>query len=176
MAIAQWRSGGILSLTKATLTVLLALSAASSVRARQAPAPAPTVRQSGTVKAISRNSITLAPDSGPEVTIVVQEGAKLLRVAPGQKDLKDAKPIQLSDIQIGDRILARGTPGAVANSFSANSIVDMALSDLVAKQAKDREEWQRHGVGGLVASADATGGVISITTAALGDKKSVKVT
>src|SRR5262249_17186197 len=49
-------------------------------------------------------------------------------------------------------------------------------SDLAAKQAKDREEWQRHGVGGLVASADATGGVISITTTALGDKKSVKVT
>src|SRR5215470_8692195 len=90
--------------------VQLAMVCASSPSAASLQeASASLVRQSGTVKAISGNNITLAPDSGPELTIVVQENAKLLRVAPGQKDLKEAKPIQLSDIQPGDRILVRGT-------------------------------------------------------------------
>jgi hypothetical protein len=133
------------------------------------------VRQSGTVKAVSGNSITLAPDSGPEVTVVVQEGARLLRVVPGQKDLKDAKPIQLTDIQSGDRILVRGVAGAVANSISASSVIDIAQSDLAAKQVRDREEWQRHGVGGLVTAVDSAGASVTITTAALADKKSVTI-
>ena len=141
----------------------------------QEPSGAAAVRQSGTVKAISGNSITLAPDSGPDVAIVVQEGAKLVRVAPGQKDLKDAKAIQLSDIHVGDRILVRGIAGAVAGSISASSVIDMAQSDLAAKQARDREEWQRHGVGGLVTAVDSAGGTIAITTSGLGEKKTVTV-
>lgn len=158
-------AGGILTLWSAFL-------APAGAAAQQAAA---TVRQTGTVKAVSGNSITLAPDSGPEVTILLQEGAKLVRIAPGQKDLKDAKPIQLSEIQPGDRILVRGIAGAVANSISASSIIDMSQTDLAAKQARDREEWQRHGVGGLVSSVDTAGGSVAITTAALADKKTVTV-
>jgi hypothetical protein len=127
------------------------------------------------VKAISGNSITLAPDSGPDFAIVVQEGAKLLRVAPGQKDLKDAKAISLTDIQPGDRILVRGTPGALANSIAASSVIVMAQSDIAARQARDREEWQKHGIGGLVTSVDSSAGAISVTTAAIADKKSLTV-
>jgi hypothetical protein len=152
---------------------LPALAQGAGAAASQA-APA-VARQSGTVQAISGNSITLAPDSGPEFTIVVQEGAKLLRVAPGQKDLKDAKAIQLGDIQRGDRILVRGTPGALANSMVASSVIVMAQSDIAAKQARDREEWQKHGIGGLVTSVDSGAGAISVTTAAIADKKSVIV-
>jgi hypothetical protein len=96
-------------------------------------------------------------------------------VAPGQKDLKDAKAIQLTDIQPGDRILVRGTAGTLVNSIVASSIIVMTQSDIAAKQARDREEWQRHGAGGLVASVDGAGGSISITTAALADKKNVTV-
>jgi hypothetical protein len=158
--------------------VALGVAAPGPSAAAQSPpgqAGSATARQAGTVKAISGNTITLAPDSGPEVAIVVQEGARIVRVAPGQKDLKDAKPIQLTDIQPGDRILVRGVPGALANSLLANSIIAMAQSDIAAKQARERDEWQRHGVGGLVAAVDSSGSAISITTAALADKKTVAV-
>jgi len=173
MAITSWRSRRLGVFHRVLLAGLAAFSTAQGAGAQTAAGP--QVRQSGTVKAISGNSITLAPDSGPEVTIVVQEGAKLVRVAPGQKDLKDAKAIQLTDIQPGDRILVRGTPGAAPNSISASSVIDMAQTDLAAKQARDREEWQRRGVGGLVTSVDAAGGWIAIATAALPEKKSVTV-
>jgi len=36
----------------------------------------------------------------------------------------------------------------------------MKQSDLALKQQKDREDWQRLGVGGLVKSVDSAGGVI----------------
>jgi len=127
------------------------------------------------VKAISGNSITLAADSGAEFAVVVQEGAKVVRVAPGQKDLKDAKAILLSDIQPGDRILVRGAAGALANSIAASSVIVMAQSDIAAKQARDREEWQKRGIGGLVTAVDSASGAISVTTAAIADKKSVTV-
>jgi hypothetical protein len=148
---------------------------AQNAGASASQAAAAVARQSGTVKAISGNSITLAPDSGPDFAIVVQEGAKLLRVAPGQKDLKDAKAISLTDIQPGDRILVRGTPGALANSIAASSVIVMAQSDIAARQARDREEWQKHGIGGLVTSVDSSAGAISVTTAAIADKKSLTV-
>jgi hypothetical protein len=165
-----WRLGVLVG---GVLAGWMALLATPNAVARQAATPA--VRQAGTVKAISGNSITLAPDSGPEITIVVADSAKLVRVAPGQKDLKDAKPIQLTDIQPGDRILVRGIAGAVANSISASAVIDMSQTDLAAKQARDREEWQRHGVGGLVSSVDAAGGSVAISTAALTDKKTLTV-
>jgi hypothetical protein len=172
MDVALWRSGRLRDLTVALLAGLMVFLAAGNVSAQEATSA--TVRQSGTVKAISGNSITLAPDSGTEVTVVLQDGARLLRVAPGQKDLKDAKAIQLDDIQPGDRILVRGIAGA-GNSISASSVIDMAQTDLAAKQARDREDWQRHGVGGLVTSIDGAGNSIAIATAALADKKSVTV-
>jgi len=148
---------------------------AQNAGAGASQAAATVARQSGTVKAISGNSITLAPDSGPDFAIVVQDGAKLLRVAPGQKDLKDAKAISLTDIQPGDRILVRGIPGALANSIAASSVIVMAQSDIAARQARDREEWQKHGIGGLVTSVDSGAGAISVTTAAIADKKNVTV-
>ena len=166
-----WRSRWLRVRPWGTLALWAAFFAAANAGAEQAAA----IRQTGTVKAVSGNSITLAPDSGPEVTILLQDGAKLVRIAPGQKDLKDAKPIQLSDIQPGDRVLVRGIAGAVANSISATAIIDMSQGDLAAKQARDREEWQRHGVGGLVSSVDTAGGSVAITTAALADKKTVTV-
>jgi hypothetical protein len=171
---------GIVFLLCCAASAVPRLRANTAPREQGSPSTSPqassgVARQSGTVKAVSGNTITLASDSGPEFAIVVQDNAKLLRVAPGQKDLKDAKTIQLSDIQAGDRILVRGTAGALANSIAASSVIVMAQSDIAARQARDREEWQRHGIGGLVTAVDSSNGSISVTTAAIADKKSVTV-
>src|SRR6266480_2141790 len=71
----------------------------------QTPAAA---RPVGTIKSISGKAITLTTDAGSDVTVQVQDATKLVRIAPGQKDLKEATPIQLADVQPGDRILVRG--------------------------------------------------------------------
>jgi len=134
-----------------------------------------TARPVGTIKSISGNSITLTTDTGTDVNIVIQESARLVRVAPGQKDLKDAAPIQLQDLQVGDRLFVRGKLADDGKSVLAASVIAMKKTDIAEKQAHEREEWQRHGVGGLVNSVDANNGAIAITTNALGPNKDVVI-
>src|SRR4029077_13763158 len=43
------------------------------------------------------------------------------------------------------------------------------------KQAHEREEWQKRGLGGLVSSVDAATGTITVSLPAAGEKKTVAV-
>jgi hypothetical protein len=117
----------------------------------------------------------LTTDAGSDVTVLVQDATKLVRIAPGQKDLKDATPIQLQDVQPGDRILVRGNLAADGKSVLAASIIAMKKADLAEKQTRDREEWQKHGAGGLVSSVDVAGSSITISLPSIGEKKNVAV-
>lgn len=149
-----------------------------SVRAGQGvPAtPAPkSMPALGTIKTISGNTLTLTTDAGTEIKVVVSADAKLIRVPPGSKDLKEAAPLQLADLQAGDRILVRGKPGDDPNSMVASSVVAMKKTDIAEKQAHEREEWQRHGIGGLVRSVDASSGVITIGTATATGSKDIAI-
>jgi hypothetical protein len=129
----------------------------------------------GTIKSISGNTLILTSDAGVEMTVDVRDSTKIVRIAPGKKDLKDAQPIALTDLQTGDRILVRGKAGDDNKTFSASSIVAMKKADIAEKQSRERDEWQKSGVGGLVNSVDAAAGVISITTPSLREKKTVAV-
>jgi hypothetical protein len=133
----------------------------------QTPAAA---RPVGTVKAISRNTITLTTNAGSDVTVVVQEGAKLVRIAPGQKDLKDAVPIQLQELLPGDRILVRGQLADDGKTVLATSVIAMKKADIAEKQAREREEWQRQGTAGLVSSVDAASNTITVSLPGIGEQ------
>jgi hypothetical protein len=140
-----------------------------------APANTPATRPVGTIKTISGKTILLTTDSGADVTIQVQDDARLLRIEPGEKDLKNAAPLQLTDLQAGDRILVRGKMADDGKTVVAASVIAMKSTDIAAKQAHEREEWQRHGVGGLVKAVDAANGTINISTNAQGAAKEVIV-
>ena len=129
----------------------------------------------GAIQAIQGNSITLKPDAGPDVNVVVQGSVRILRVAPGQTDLKSATAIQLADLQVGDRILVRGTLSADGQSMAASTVIAMKRSDVEAKQQHDRENWQRRGVGGLVSAVDSASGTITISVAAAGATRTVAI-
>ena len=122
----------------------------------------------GTVKAITSNAVTLGPDSGSDITVFVQDSTRMVRTAPGQSSLKDATPIKLEDLQVGDRVLVRGQTSADAKSLVASAIIVMKRSDIEQKQQAERADWQKHGVGGLVSAVDAGSGTITISTMALG--------
>jgi hypothetical protein len=138
----------------------------------QTPAAA---RPVGTIKAISGNTITLTTDTGSDVTIVVQEAAKLVRIAPGQRDLKDAVPMQLQELLPGDRILVRGQLADDGKTVLATSVIAMKKADIVEKQAREREEWQRRGTAGLVSRVDAASKTIVVLLPGIGEKKTVTI-
>src|SRR6266852_5609986 len=76
-----------------------------------ASAQAPVVKAVGSVKSVSGNSVVLTTDSGSEQPVTFADSARIVRAVPGQPDLKTAILISVSDIQIGDRVLARGQAG-----------------------------------------------------------------
>jgi co-chaperonin GroES (HSP10) len=137
--------------------------------------PSTAAKPVGKVKAVSGNTITLTTDAGPEVNILIQDSTRLVRIAPGQKDLKDATPIQLQEVQVGDRILARGSASDDGKSVAASSVVLMKESDVTAKQEREREDWQKRGVGGLVSKVDVGNGTVVLAAPMLSDTKPVTI-
>ncbi len=148
---------------------------AASREIAQAAAQTPVAKQVGVVKSINGNALTLTTDSGTDVTIQVVSNAKMVRVAPGQTDLKSAAPIQLSDVHAGDRILVRGQPSTDGKSFVAVGVIAMSRSDVETKHQNDREDWQKRGIGGLVSTADPATGTITISVTAAGGKKTIAI-
>lgn len=146
-----------------------------ALAATQTAAPAKTPPAVGTIKSISGTTITLATDSGSDLKITLSGDVKYLRVSPESKSLKDAVAIQLSDLQEGDRILVRGTPGDNTTSFLASTVIVMKKADISAKQVHEREDWQRRGIGGLVKSTDPSAGIVTIGTIMAAGTKDVEI-
>jgi hypothetical protein len=125
-------------------------------------------RAVGTVKSVNGNTIVLTTDSGSEINVLIGPTTRLMRMAPGQTDLKSAPTIQLSDVQVSDRMLAGGTASDDGKSVSATTAVVMKKSDVAEKQDHDRQEWQKNGTGGVVKVVDAATGTITLSTGTMG--------
>ncbi len=123
---------------------------------------APANRILGTVVSVTGDTLAVKTDAGTTVDVTVPGTAKILKTVPGQKTLAGATTLVVTDIQPGDRVLmlARGTPP------SATVIIVNTSADVAALQQKQREEWQLHGVGGIVKSVDAAGGSVTILSGA----------
>ena len=154
---------------------LVLLAGANCLQIESAPQAAASsqARALGKVKAVSGDKITLGADSGAEVNVLVQDSTRIVRVSPGQKDLKDAAPISLQDVHAGDRILVRGN--ASDAGIQATSIVLMKQLDIAAKQQREREDWQKRGVGGLVKVVDPAAGTVTISSGAPGTKRNLVI-
>jgi hypothetical protein len=154
-------------------TLLAAWTVPSWAREQADASPQTAVKKSravGAVKAISGNSITLQTDAGTEMTVTIQPTTRLVRMEPGQTDLKTAPAIQLSDVQVGDRLLVGGVPSDDGKSLSATTAVVMKKSDVAEEQQQDREAWQKNGIGGVVKAIDAAGATITLSTGTLAGK------
>src|SRR6202041_2174404 len=122
-----------------------------------------TVAQSvGTVKAINGNVLTLALDAGTDVTVNVTDTTRMVQVAPGQRDLRAAPAIHVTDLQVGDRIIVRSRASDDPKSITALGIMAMKRTDVDAKKKQDLSDWQKSGVGGLVKAVDPAAGTITI--------------
>ncbi len=104
----------------------------------------------------------LKTDSGPEISISVPDGARIVRLAAGQTDLKSAPAITFAEIQVGDRMLLRGRSGANGD-IEATTIVVMKQADVAEKQQHDREDWQKRGTGGIVSAIDPATGTFTVS-------------
>jgi hypothetical protein len=107
--------------------------------------------------------------------VIVQPATRIVKIAPGEKTLKNATPVQLQDLQVGDRILVGGQASDDAKSITAATIVVMARSDLEARHQQELQDWQKRGMGGLVSAVDPATGTVTISVSSLAGKKAVAV-
>ena len=145
----------------------------TSTPAQAQDAQAALARRIGAIKAISGNTLTLSQETAPDVVVTVQPNARILRIARGAKDLKDATPVQVQDLQVGDRVRVRGQ--ASGDAILALEVIAMARTDLEARHQQEQQDWQKRGLGGLVSAVDAATGTVTITVGGFGGTKNIAV-
>jgi len=147
------------------------LTASASLALGQAAATSSTM---GAVTKIDADSktIVLKTDAGAEVMVMMQPTVSYRRVAPGETDLRNAATIALSDISVGDRVLARGR--SENQMVSAALIVVMSQGDIAKKQASEQADWDKRGVTGLVTSVAA--GSVTVSSRTLAGNAQVVIT
>jgi len=158
-----------------TLVSAEAVSQSATQQTQPPPAAGSVVKPVGTVKAIAGNSITLATDSGSTLTVTIQDSTRMVRTLPGQKDLQGATPVSFSQLQVGDRMLVRGTLADDGKSVAAASVIIMTGADIAAKQEREREDWRKRGMGGLVKAVDPANGTITLTVSSMGGTKTAVI-
>jgi Domain of unknown function (DUF5666) len=129
----------------------------------------------GTIKSIQVDSITVAAESGGEVTAKLMSSTKILRVPPGEKDLKNAIALEKQDLQPGDRVLVRGQASSDGHTIAALAVIVMKQADVAAKQQHDLDDWQKRGVDGLVTKVDAGTSIITISAGGMAASRSIAV-
>jgi hypothetical protein len=151
-----------------SLTVVLCLGSLFPMCAvRDVPAQAASAaaaRQLGTVKSLSADTLTLATDSGQTVTVTVSPDTKVLKLPAGSTDLKTAQASQMSDVAVGDRVLATGKAGDDPTALTASRLILMKSTDIAEKNAADQAEWRTNGAGGIVSAVNPATGTITVTS------------
>jgi hypothetical protein len=131
----------------------------------QAPAAAPAAaRQLGTVKSVSADTLTLATDSGQTVTVTLSPDTKVLKLPAGSTDLKTAEAGQMSDVTVGDRVLATGKAGDNPTALIASRVILMKSTDIAEKNAADQAQWRTNGASGIVSAVDPASGTITVAS------------
>ena len=136
----------------------------------QAPA-----RFVGSITSINANNVAVKTDAGDQRQFEVPAEAVIKRIAPGEKDLSKAATIPFSDLAVGDRVLVKIDANATGATPQAAQIIAVKAEDLAQKQQKDREAWQRNGVAGLVKTVNPADNVITLSTGAGANAKTVTV-
>jgi hypothetical protein len=132
------------------------LAAAPSSRAQ-------LMRYLGSITAINGDTLTVKTDAGDVHQVQVPSTAVLKRIAPGEKDLTKAEPIEYNSLTVGDRVLVTLDPNVTGSLSQAARIIAIKQADVAKKQEAETAAWNQ-GVHGLVKSVDATSGVIVVTT------------
>jgi co-chaperonin GroES (HSP10) len=154
------------------LAVMLAFSTlvqTASLAHAQTSDPAITKSQVyGKVSEINASAglIVLKTAAGSVVTANVNEKTVYQRVPPGETDLTKAAPASLTEIAVGDGVVARGFVEADRKSVPAQKIIVVSQSDIAKRNATERAKWAG-GVKGIVSSVNPQTKELTVTSRSL---------
>jgi len=145
------------------LAVLGVIALVAFLLAAAPGARAQVARYLGSITAINGETLTVKTDAGDVHQVQVPAAASLKRVAPDDKDLSKAEPLDFSGLAVGDRVLVTLDPNATSGMPQAARIIAIKQADVARKQEAENAAWNQ-GVHGLVKSVDAARGAILVTT------------
>ncbi len=139
----------------------LPLMAQAAGSASTSPA---TSRILGTVVALGSGAITVKQEgaSTAEITVAITPDTRLLRITPGETNLKNATPLALADLAVGDRVLIRAAGDSSSEHPTAATLIAMKQGDISHAHEQESAAWQKLGVAGIVESVDPATGAIRI--------------
>jgi hypothetical protein len=146
-----------------TLLLSVALLIASTA-VGQTPAPSPAPQNPldigitpnlalGDVTSIdTANHRLVVKTKDGDINVVLNDQTEYKKVKPGETSLKNAEPAMLTDIGVGDRVIALGRVADDRKSVPARRLVLMTKAAIAQKQEHDREEWKARGIVGRITS------------------------
>ncbi len=94
------------------------------------------------------NVLSVKSDNAAAVPVKLLPNTIVQRIAPGETDLRNTKPINVSEVVIGDRVLVTLS----ANGTDVLRLVVMSASDIAKRDEADRQDWNRRGISGIVSA------------------------
>ncbi len=107
----------------------------------------------GTISAFKAETaeIEIKPDGATPVLAKIMPDSVIEKIAPGEKNLKNAQPISITDVSLGDRVLVALEPG----SANLRRLVVMTATEIAKRDDADQRDWTQRGVSGIVISRSA---------------------
>lgn len=158
--------------TVRTLSILFSsLMLVCSAVAVSAQTPDPGIKPTlvtGKVSEInaSAGQITIKTAAGAVVVANVNEKTTYQRMPPGETDRAKAEQTSLTEITVGDGVVARGRVAADQKSVPAQQIIVVSQSEIAKKSAADKMAWAR-GAKGIVSSVNPSTKEVTVTSRAL---------
>lgn len=146
------------------LLAFSAIAAAASLFAQ------PADRVLGVVTEVTpdKRLVALRNDAGDIYGAVAGDGAQVLRIAPGERDLSKAEKIDFAAIAVGDRLLVRGEVTAGTKTVVARTLIVMSKAAIVSRESKERDAWRTQSLAGVVKKIDAGARAVTMTARAAG--------
>ncbi|HEV1285572.1 MAG TPA: DUF5666 domain-containing protein [Bryobacteraceae bacterium] len=92
--------------------------------------------------------VVVKPDNTDPVNVKLTPETIFQRVAPGERDLKKAATMNMTDMALGDRVLVSFKPGTT----EALRILVMAATDISKRNEADSLDWTKRGIAGVVSA------------------------
>jgi hypothetical protein len=108
--------------------------------------------------------VVVKPDNVDAVNVKLTPETIFQRVAPGERDLKKAATMNMTDMALGDRVLVSFKPGTT----EAMRILVMSATDITKRNETEKLDWTKRGISGVVAAKAGNmitlkkGGVITV--------------
>jgi hypothetical protein len=143
---------------------VLALSGAGPARS-QTPAPAaPRSQAAGIVTNVdaAASQVSFKTDKGETLTFTTNDKTQILHAQAGETDVKKWAKLAVSEITVGDQVLAYYKGALDQKPLLATSLVIRTKADLGQLAQKELEDWKKRGTSGTVTSIDAAAKTLSI--------------